>query len=228
MNRERSTGVAGGIWRRVAVTALVFATALNSGQAQKKEETPKSLFGVRLNREALALLKEIDEVFSVPVREAWVDDPKVMSGKSWISDDGTPTIQINRANGKTLDVIVHELYHLKLKGEGYPAVDWRYPIAMDTEENRAAFAQLAEQVHDPIEHYMFYDAIRRWDINPGGAFERQTDNKLRDGSLQATFATMDRGAVALYYFKIRLEVSNGFPGQTDSGIFEHCRAAAGN
>ena len=32
---------------------------------------------------------------------------------------------------------------------------------------------------------------------------------LNDGSLQKTYATMDRGAVALYWFTIRLEVEEG-------------------
>src|SRR6266849_3716121 len=97
-----------------------------------------------------------------------------MSGKSEVGPDGIPTIHVERDHGKALDVIVHEVYHLKLKGQGYPAVFWLYPKAMDTRANRAAFAQVAEQVHDPIEHYMFYDAIRAWGINPGEAFERRT------------------------------------------------------
>jgi hypothetical protein len=150
------------------------------------------------------LLVEVERLFNARVREEWLDDPNGMSGNSKVSDDGTPRIQVNRDNGKTLDVIVNELYHLKLKGQGYPAVNWLYPVNMQV--NPAGFSQLALQVHDPIEHYIFYDAIRAWGINPGEAFEKTTARKLDDGSLPATFATMDRGAVGLYYFKIRLEV----------------------
>ncbi len=188
------------------VAILLCVVGAEPACGQKKDDKGRVLFGVSLNGHAASLLEEVERLFSARIREEWLDDPNWMSGKSMVSEDGTPTIQVNRDNGKTLDVIVHELYHLKLKGQGYPAVDWRYPQAMDTDANRAAFAQLAEQVHDPIEHYMFYDAIRAWGINPGEAFEKRTYKILEDGSLPATFARMDRGAVALYYFKIRLEV----------------------
>ena len=142
------------------------------------------------------------------MREGWLEDPNGMSGKSEVDANGVPTIHVERDHGKSVDVIVHELYHLKLKGQGYPAVEWRYPQVMDIESNRAAFAQLAELVHDPIEHYMFYSVIRAWGINPGEAFEKRTSRMLADGSLPATFATMDRGAVGLYCFKIRLEIGD--------------------
>jgi hypothetical protein len=45
---------------------------------------------------------------------------------------------------KALDVIVHELYHLKLKADGYTAVLWLFPKEMDLPANHKAFAQLAE------------------------------------------------------------------------------------
>ena len=127
-----------------------------------------------------------------------------MSGKSKLAADGAPTVLIQPDHGKTPDVIVHELYHLKLKANGYPAILWLFPKDMDVPANHKAFAQLEEQVHDPIEHHLFYDTIRAWGINPGQAFEIRTAKMLNEGKPNKTFAGMDRGAIALYYFKVRL------------------------
>jgi hypothetical protein len=192
---------------RLGVTTVVCTVAIACVLAQAKNGTARALFDIPIKGEAASLLREVERLFNTQVREEWLDESAGMSGKSKVSDDGVPTIQLRRDDA-SLDVIVHELYHMKLKGEGYPAVMWLYPKPMDTDANRAAFAQRAEQVHDPIEHHMFYGTVRAWGINPGRSFEKQTLAKLQDGSLPATFATMDRGAVGLYYFKVRLEVGD--------------------
>jgi hypothetical protein len=132
-----------------------------------------------------------------------------MSGNSKVGDDGAPTIYINPRDGQKLDVILHELYHFKLRTRGYPVVQWLFPAYMDTEANRASFEQLRQQLYDPILHYVFYPEVRAsFGINPGETFEQRTLKILDDQSLVSRCASMDRGAVALYYFKFRLEVAD--------------------
>jgi hypothetical protein len=80
---------------------------------------------------------------------------------------------------------------------------------MDTEGNRASFDQLRQQLYDPILHYVFYPEVRAsFGINPGETFEQRTRKALGDTSLASIFASIDRGAVALYYFKIGLELAD--------------------
>ena len=74
-----------------------------------------------------------------------------------------------------------------MSADCYPALFWQYPKELDIPANRAAFAQLAEQLRDPIEHHLFYGTIRAWGINPGEAMEKRWAAGLDDGSLQATF-----------------------------------------
>lgn len=193
----------------IACAAVVLTGSAELVKAQKMEAAERSLYGVKLTGQAASLLQEVEASFRGRVLEEWLEDPGGMSGKSKVSADGAPIVYVQPEHGRTLDVIVHELYHLKLKAEGYPALLWLFPKEMDIPANHAAFAQLAEQVHDPIEHHLFYGTIRSWGINPGQAFEIRTAQMLDDGSLQKTYATMDRGAVALYWFKIRLEVEEG-------------------
>ncbi len=204
----RIVSIVAGMALAMAAAAL-FTSWPRSAVAQKMSAAEKSLFGVTLTGPAALLLEGVEKSFSGPVREEWLDDPAGMSGKSKVSPNGAPTVFVQRDHGRTLDVIAHELYHLKLKAEGYPAILWLFPKEMDVPANHAAFALLAAQVHDPIEHHFFYGTIRSWGINPGQAFETRTAQMLSDGSLQSTFAKMDRGAVALYWFKIRLEVEEG-------------------
>jgi hypothetical protein len=142
------------------------------------------------------------------VRQEWLDEKDPMSGNSKVGDDGTPIIRINPTHGQKIDVIVHELYHFKLRARGYPVLFWLFPQYMDTEANRAAFNQLTEQLYDPILHYIFYSEVRAWGINPGETLEKRTIQALEDNTLATTFTNMDKKAIGLYYFKIRLEVND--------------------
>jgi hypothetical protein len=193
------------------ILLFLFILPINCLNAQERRSSRNVLFGVPLSGKAKSLLAEVEEVFGKPVREEWLkaeDGLGAMAGESKVDDDGTPVILLNPANGGKLDVIVHELYHFKLRAEGYPIVRWLYPSYMDTEANRAAFSQLEVQLYDPILHYIFYGEVRSWGINPGETFENRTKQALRENALAAVFTNMDQAAIALYYFKIELEVND--------------------
>lgn len=187
---------------------LWFVHFPNSLNAQEKHKPRNVIFGVSLCRDAKSLLAEVEHIFGKQVREEWLDEKDPMSGKSNVGNDGTPIIWINPVHGRKIDVIVHELYHFKLRDQGYPVLLWLIPKYMDTEANRAAFHQLNEQLHDPILHYIFYNEVRAWGINPGETFEKRTKQALKDNTLADTFTNMDKEAIGLYYFKIRLEVND--------------------
>jgi hypothetical protein len=176
--------------------------------AQPERQPTRSVFGVRLNAKTSSLLTEVEQLYGKPIREEWLAADHPMSGNSKVADDGTPIIYINPSHGRKLDVIiVHELYHFKLRSRGYPVVLWLFPEYLDIEANRASFEQLRQQLYDPILHYVFYREVRSsFDINPGETFEQRTRKAFDDKSLASMFKSMNRGAVALYYFKIRLEL----------------------
>ncbi len=178
---------------------------------QEKRKTRNVLFGVTLSHKAKSLLAEVEQIFDKEVREEWLkedDGLASMSGNSKVDDDGVPIIWINPAHGRKIDVIVHELYHFKLRAQGYPVIQWLYPKYMDAEANGAILNQLNQQMHDPILHYIFYREARAWGIDPGETFEGRTKRALEDNSLATIFTNMDKEAIGLYYFKIRLEVND--------------------
>ena len=195
---------------RLSFVVLLFLGILpiNCLNAQEKRKPMHVLFGIQLNDEAKSLLAKVEELFGKQVREEWLDEKDPMSGKSNVGDDGTPIIWINPAHGRKVDVIVHELYHFILRDQGYPVLKWLIPNYMNIETNRAALHQLAEQLHDPILHYIFYSEVRAWGINPGETFEKRTKQSLKDNTLANIFTNMDKEAIGLYYYKIRLEVND--------------------
>lgn len=208
---------------RCGLIALLLPLLSTNGlHAQPERQLTRSMFGVRLNAKTSSLLAEVEQLYGKPIRQEWLAADHPMSGNSKVADDGTPIIYINPSHGRKLDVIVHELYHFKLRSRGYPVVMWLFPRYLDTEANRASFEQLRQQLYDPILHYVFYPEVRSsFGINPGETFEQRTRKALGDKSLASTFKSMDRGAVALYYFKIRLELVDTELSRRVLALLEH-------
>ena len=190
---------------RIILLLLFLATEVLHSQSQL--HLRQFLFGVRLDPGTSSLLAEVEKTYGKPVHEEWLSQDNPSSGYSKVADDGTPVIYINPQHGRNHDVILHELYHFQLRTRGYPVINWLFPQYMNIEANIAAFDQLREQLYDPILHYLCYPEVRAsFGIHPGETLEQRT----RDGldSLASVFARMDRGAVALYFFRMDLEFAD--------------------
>ena len=194
----------------IVILIILLFSPIGCLNARDELKPRNELFGVQLNNEAKSLLIDVERIFGKPVKEEWYDEANLRygAGNSKVNDDGTPIIYVNRSYGPTIDVIVHELYHFILRDRGYPVILWLFPNHMDNKANGYAFDQLAQQVYDPILHYIFYREIRDWSIHPGKTFEVLTKKSLETNSLANIIASMDEKAIGLYYFKIRLEIRN--------------------
>jgi hypothetical protein len=83
----------------------------------------RQVLGVTLSPLARAILNQVEEGFGRPIRVAYASEAELGPGveaASYVDDDGTPAIQGIASDIEEGD-IVHELLHLKLKLEGYPA-----------------------------------------------------------------------------------------------------------
>ena len=78
------------------------------------------MFETDLRPGAVNLLEEIERSFGKQVVERFTEEPSVFANNG-IGPDGTPFVAINKS--KTIDegIIVHELFHLKLKALGFPS-----------------------------------------------------------------------------------------------------------
>ncbi len=165
----------------VVILLVLLPTSFVSAQPKPKT---RSLFGVKLTPKVLALLTEVEVAFQKPLMEDYLEAGD-MPGRSRVGEDGSPTILINRSDGRTLNVIAHELYHLKLKAMGYPAIYWRTrdPAILNWLNENGA--QVAFNLRDPIEHFIFFGALRAIGINPGESFELELKQVLTDAEWQA-------------------------------------------
>jgi hypothetical protein len=84
--------------------------------------------------------------------------------------DGTPFVRINPNYGTILEeLIVHELSHLQLALLGFPRYDWFFDNAAPPErvsEQKEFPNWLALHVLDPLEHGIFYPALKRAGYHP--------------------------------------------------------------
>lgn len=135
-------------------------------------------------------------------------DPRYGSGNSKVGDDGTPIIYIKPSHGRKIDVIIHELYHFIMRDQGYAVIKWLFPKYMDNKDNREAFFQLNQRLHDPILHYIMNAELRDWTINPCEDFEERTKQALEDNTLATTITNMDDKSIGLNYFTFRLNINN--------------------
>lgn len=195
-----------GFFGIVAILIAVFGTSVSHAQA---EHDSASLFDVQLDAKASALWKEVEQLYGKPIKGELLPVDYPMPGKSKVGDDGTPIIFINPSLGRTSDVIVHELYHLILQSQGYPVIEW-LPLGISSaHEPHLQFKQLSIRLYDPILHHVFYsDARARLGIDPGQTLEQLNRQAFSEVSATANLAKMDAEAIALSYFKIRLEVEN--------------------
>ena len=179
----------------------------NNIHAQPNKKTKDSLFGAQLSIKAQSIATEVEKIYDKKIQIEWIydKDPMGQPAYSKVDKDGTPIIYIKPNYSQNLGVIIHELYHFIQRVEGYPIIDWIVPLGMNTKVNRDAFEELTLQLHNPILHYIFYDTLGSWGINPAEDVEIHLRQFLNDSSLANVFTNMDNKAVALFYFKIKLE-----------------------
>lgn len=182
----------------------------NLSFSQKGQGKRESLFGVKLNQFGVALLAKVEISFKEKVREEWYLDTNRLKQAAYmvVSDDGIPTIFMNKLFEPKLDVIIHELYHFILRVQGYPTIRWLIPRDIITDESTNSLNQMIKQLYDPMLHYIFYATVRKKGINPGESFEERANIFLNDGVLDIEFNKKDTTEIALYYLKISLELSD--------------------
>jgi len=167
------------------------------------------MFGIDLSSGAKQLIAEVEEAFGKPVleREVTTWEPSHY-GESSVAEDGTPTVTINSATGKTEATVVHELFHLKLRVEGFPILAYQFPPGQNTQANREFMSWVGAHLRDPIQHSIFYPLMRDIGVDPDAELKTELDQALaRNEFLNLNSATKDT-ALALYYLKAALQLND--------------------
>ena len=124
--------------------------------------------GTRLSPGATTLLGEVESLYRKPVVAQYLSDDESGWGCSRVSQNGTPLVLLNRTFADDEEVIVHELYHLKLRALGAPIFSWD-PGA------KASFVgdltYLASQIYDALQHRAMPTSMLILGLNPASKFQ---------------------------------------------------------
>jgi hypothetical protein len=165
---------------RIGISAALASVFLCSSglclqpRAHRYQDDPceVKLGPVCLRPESADLLAEVERLYGKPVDFA--ETTKAAVGDSGVYRDGTPYIEINpvmyrRGRLRQEAVIAHELFHLKMKADGYPIV--RIEREGTSPDEYQFLLETVRLVFDPIEHHLFAAQMREMGLDPDAEVE---------------------------------------------------------
>lgn len=182
---------------------------LGSELELERQEKQGILFGLRLSPTGVQLLREVEKAYGKSIRQLSAPGAAAYeAGAAGVESDGTPVISLNDSTGKREEVVVHELFHLKLFAEGFYEVQFVPAGGL----NKDALGQLSNTVLYPaivsqVDHVAFYPRMRRMGLDP--VFDQRA---FWEEALKGAPADGDAGAAkvawALYYFRAVTQIED--------------------
>ncbi len=124
------------------------------------------MFEITLSPPAQQLREEVEKLYGVPIKETVVNLVGSLGDES-VLPDGTPEIRIDDKTGRSEQNIVHELFHLKLRKQGFAEFSFRFPPGHQLDDNTIRWAHWNNSiVRNPLQHRKFYPLMREMSIEP--------------------------------------------------------------
>ncbi len=183
------------------------AQVVENDADQQIEETSDDFLGLELRPEIRAIVTEIEQKTGKEIYRRFIDMDEFVLGSSYISEDGLPVVLVDydlENEVKKLEaVVVHELLHLRLRANGYPAFLFSESVktsrgrAIDTEQDHV------NEVLSLIEHEIFKAEMQKFDLYKyinlaGDTAKRARQNKGKE----------DEQADSINYARAILEYPN--------------------
>ena len=172
----------------------------------KNSSTSKTPFGIVLQPAAANLLEHVENKFQKGLREGtYVDTGPSNWADAKVDDDGAPLIRLNTTTPPSEAIIVHELFHLKLRAEGYPE-SWHFnmPDQENTDDNERALSLVIRELYFAIEHWIFYPEMRKMKIDPNVEFSAEFEQTRKKPGFFYVARPPKQGG-AFYYLKAALQ-----------------------
>jgi hypothetical protein len=171
------------------------------------------LLGIRLRPKVLILLQEVEKLYGRVVEAEFADISESSeggdtAGKAIITDDGRPTIKVDKhVNPKDTNrveaIIAHELLHLRLRAMRYPVLYFHGETGL-MESVGPYLLAAGNGLRNGIEHWMFIPAMK--------AMGFASVSEIRIGAEKfGSAAKTGRGddvLLALYYYRATIEYEN--------------------
>ena len=141
----------------------------NNGRKEDGGQISKSFLGIKLQPEVQSIVREIERKTGNKIYADFVRQEGFLLASSYISEEGTAYVlvdyKLENGNAKRLEsVITHELLHLRLTANGYPAfifsdgVNTAKGRAIDTEQDNI------NDLRNLIEHRIFKAEMEKFDL----------------------------------------------------------------
>ena len=154
---------------------------------------------VELSRKGLELLSEVEKTFNKQVRDESYKDMTVYAA-ALIAADGTPTVRCNSAHRDlNEEIVVHELYHLKLRAAGFPSIEFK---GIEPDISR----WINENLYDAIQHWIIYPQLRKLGYSPDAARKRDVERVISQNKF--TDEPLPPSDIVFRYFRVALESSD--------------------
>jgi hypothetical protein len=176
--------------------AMVIAALPICGQ-QATPPQSDTHFGLKLPPKILTLWNEVAEGYGKPIQEREIRLSETRNyGYSDIEDDGTPFIALSQ-RGHSIEEVVHELMHLKLRLEGYPfQIYWTYHCR----QHKVWQEWLSGNLKDVIEHWVFYPRVLALGIQPDPEASKDIERAVQEDRWPGG-DTLTRQELAVFYFR---------------------------
>lgn len=136
---------------------------------QKERTTTRNLLGIGLRPELALIVNEIETKTRRPILARFYDLPEFQLGASYVDEEsGNPVVTVDTGledDLKKLEaVLTHELLHLRLTVNGYPAFIWSPTVrtakgsAIDVEQSNI------NDLRSIIEHRVFRAEMVKYDL----------------------------------------------------------------
>jgi len=99
--------------------------------------------------------------------ELVVDELSGLLGQAEVLADGRPRIIIDNERGRSEQNIAHELFHFKLRKEGYAQYGFQFPSIVQGGDELHAWGEWNNStLREPLLHRLFYPEMRKMGLEP--------------------------------------------------------------
>ena len=161
-----------------------------------------------LNEECIDFINVIELIYKHEIKIIEKDLAVSEHGWSYIKDD-VPTIEIDsKANNKE-DILIHEAYHLILKYNGFPTIEFEFPKNDKSDRNRIYLTWFGHLFWDKIEHYYFYPLmLADLKMNPYNSLKVELKEAISKGEIEGLQDATRKIALAGYYLQVWIEIND--------------------
>jgi hypothetical protein len=159
--------------------------------------------GVNVTDQSFRLLQEIESLYGKPVKvEQTQYNDQSYGGESTVSADGVPGISLNIKGLEKETTLVHELFHLKLRFEGFPSVyvPASAPNVRLDQKSLLFVKDFFKNVNDVMLHTIFFPEMRKMGLNPSSKFNTFLRSAMEKGDVDKTAEFVPR--TFLYYMAL--------------------------